>query len=182
MQTVRHNSEMLSFEYHVTSDDGFHKVSSDAAIIKAVIKFADPFICRANKDILVQESESRYFYYVEKGSVEVSYTEQKTKIVVALIGAGSFFGEVGFFDNTSRVRDIRAIEDSIIRRFSAKTLSRIEKESPSLYGRLLTLIVENVCAKFRRVLEDRTPLTAYGASLSDDQRSFSVPKLLPEKY
>ena len=173
---------MLSFEYHVTSDDGFHKVSSDAAIIKAVIKFADPFICRANKDILVQESESRYFYYVEKGSVEASYTEQKTKIVVALIGAGSFFGEVGFFDNTSRVRDIRAIEDSIIRRFSAKTLSRIEKESPSLYGRLLTLIVENVCAKFRRVLEDRTPLTAYGASLSDDQRSFSVPKLLPEKF
>jgi extracellular factor (EF) 3-hydroxypalmitic acid methyl ester biosynthesis protein len=182
MQTARNNSEMLSFEFHVTSDDGFHRVSSDEAITRAVIKFADPFVCRANKDILVQDSEPRYFYYVEKGGVEVSYTEQKTKIVVALIGAGSFFGEVGFFDNTSRVRDIRAIEDSIIRRFSAETLSRIEEESPSLYGRLLTLIIENVCAKFRRVLEDRTPLTAYGASLSDDQRSFGVPKPLPEEF
>jgi extracellular factor (EF) 3-hydroxypalmitic acid methyl ester biosynthesis protein len=182
MQRVRNNPEMLSLEFHVTSDDGFHKISSDSDIIRAAIKFADPFICRAKQDIIVQEDEPRDFYYVEKGRVEVSYTEQETKIVVALIGTGNFFGEVGFFDHTSRVRDIRAIEDSIIRRFSAETLSRIEEESPSLYGRFLTRIIENVCAKFRRVLDDRTPLTAYGASLSDDQRSFGVPKLLPEEF
>ena len=182
MQTVGNNSGNLSFDYHITSNDRFHEVSSDEGMIRSVIKFADPFICRAHKEIIVQEDEPHFFYYVEKGRVEVSYTEQDTRIVVALIGKGSFFGEVGFFDNTSRVRDIRAIEDSIIRRFSAETLSRIEEENPSLYGRLLTLVIENVCAKFRRVLEDRTPLTAYGASLSDDQRSFSVPKPLPEEF
>lgn len=182
MQTVRSKSEKLSFEFPVTTDDEFHEISSAKGIIKAVIKFADPFICHTNKDILVQEDEPRYFYYLEKGRVEVSYTEEETKIVVALIGEGSFFGEVGFFDNSSRVRDIRAIEDSIIRRFSAETLSRIEEEDPSLYSRLLTLVIENVCAKFRRVLEDRAPVTAYGASLSHDQRSFSVPKPLPDEF
>ena len=130
MQTVRNNSEMLSFGFHVTLDDGFHEVFSDADIIGAAIRFANPCICRAKQDIVVQEDEPKYFYYVEKGRVEVSYTEQETKIVVALIGAGSFFGEVGFFDNTSRVRDIRAIEDSIIRNLISTGISRPSKRRP----------------------------------------------------
>ena len=152
MQTVRSKSEKLSFEFPVTADDEFHGISSARGIIKAVIKFADPFICHTNKYILVQEDEPHYFYYLEKGRVEVSYTEEETKIVVALIGEGSFFGEVGFFDNSSRVRDIRAIEDSVIRRFSAETLSRIEEEDPSLSNKHESLQDHNPSHHHNRLL------------------------------
>ncbi|MGA9236814.1 MAG: cyclic nucleotide-binding domain-containing protein, partial [Desulfobacterales bacterium] len=154
----------------------------DVATIRAVLPFAEPYFCRANENVLSHGSESRCFYYVERGKVEVSYSEQGTKILVSLIGAGNFFGEIGFFDETSRVRDIRAPEEAVILRFDPETLSRIEKERPSLYGRFLTVIIRKVCTKFRGMLEEQAPLTAYGASLAAGRRSFSMPKALPERF
>jgi CRP-like cAMP-binding protein/SAM-dependent methyltransferase len=154
----------------------------DIATIRAVLPFAEPFFCRANEDVLSHGSESRCFYYVERGTVEVSYSEKGTKILVSLIGAGNFFGEIGFFDGTSRVRDIRATEEAVILRFDPATLSRIERERPSLYGRFLTVIIRKVCSKFRGMLDEQAPLTAYGVSLSAGRRSFSMPKALPERF
>ncbi|MGB8426547.1 MAG: cyclic nucleotide-binding domain-containing protein [Desulfobacterales bacterium] len=155
---------------------------SDIATIQAVLPFAEPFFCRTNENVLSHGSASRCFYYVERGTVEVSYSEQGAKILVSLIGAGNFFGEIGFFDGTSRVRDIRAPEEAVILRFDPQTLARIEKERPSLYGHFLTVIIRKVCTKFRGVLEEQAPLTAYGASLSAGRRSFSMPKALPEQF
>ena len=154
----------------------------DVATIRAVLPFAEPFFCRANENVLRHGSESRCFFYVERGTVEVSYSEQGTKILVSLIGAGNFFGEIGFFDGTSRVRDIRAPEEAVILRFDPETLSRIEKERPSLYGQFLTVIIRKVCTKFRGILEEQAPLNAYGASLAAGRRSFSMPKALPEQF
>ncbi|MDP4858478.1 MAG: cyclic nucleotide-binding domain-containing protein, partial [Desulfobacterales bacterium] len=97
MQQIETTTESLlrapAPEIHANSNDS----PSDIATIRAVLPFAEPFFCRANEDVLSHGSESRCFYYVERGTVEVSYSEQGTKILVSLIGAGNFFGEIGFF-------------------------------------------------------------------------------------
>lgn len=182
VQTTEDTSDSPPRVLDPETDFCTHEKSADIATINAVLPFAEPFFCRAHADVLVHGSEPRCFYYVERGKVEVSTTEKGTKILVALIGAGNFFGEIGFFDGTSRVRDIRATEESVILRFDPAILSRIERERPSLYSRFLTVMIRRVCTKFRGLLDERAPLTAYGASLSVGRRSFSVPRALPEEF
>jgi CRP-like cAMP-binding protein/SAM-dependent methyltransferase len=126
--------------------------------------------------------ESNSVYYVQTGAVEVFHTIRNTKIVVALIGAGNFFGEIGFFDGISRIHDVRAVEDSTILEFDEDGLNKVQQENPVLYGQFLTFLGRSVCAKFRDILEDREPLTAYAASLSTGRSGFDQPKPLPEQF
>ncbi len=130
--------------------------------------------------VVMEGAESRCLYYVEQGSVEVSYKVGDTPIVVALIGSSDFFGEIGFFDGLSRVRNIRATEDTVIRVFDVHCLAFMREQNPVLYGDFVTMTTHSICNKFRRVLEEREPLNAYAASLSAGRRSFEEARPIPQ--
>jgi SAM-dependent methyltransferase len=117
--------------------------------------------------------------YVEQGTMEVSYGVQGTDILVALIGEGELFGEIGFFDGVSRVRDIRAAEDAIVRMWDRDQLADMQLKDPELYGTFITMMAHSICAKFRRVVEEREPLTAYAAAISTGKRSLHESRPLP---
>ena len=118
--------------------------------------------------------------YVEKGTMEVSYSMQGTDILVALIGEGELFGEIGFFDGVSRVRDIRAADDAIVRMWDRDQLEDMQSGDPKLYGAFITMMAHSICAKFRRIVEEREPLTAYAAAISTGRRHFHESRPLPE--
>ncbi len=122
--------------------------------------------------VLVSGDEGSALYYVDQGVVEVSSTNQGTRVIVALIGEGEFFGEIGFFDGVSRVRDIRAAKKTVIHRWGQKNVRRLKEDAPDVYADFLMHTARSVCRKFRRVLEDREPLKAYAASLSTGRRQF----------
>ncbi|OPY72193.1 MAG: DNA-binding transcriptional dual regulator Crp [Syntrophorhabdus sp. PtaU1.Bin002] len=147
--------------------------------IVALFPFSRTLHYSDGEEVIVRGAESRYLYYVEKGTLEVSHTIDDTRIVVAIIGPASFFGEIGFFDGTSRVRDIRAAENSIVRVFDTEGLDRLRQENPVLYGDFVTAMARSICGKFRRILEEREPLTAYAASLSTGHRAFREAKPIP---
>jgi len=130
--------------------------------------------------LLTEGSAAQSVYYVESGSVEVSYIAKTTKILVALIGAGEFFGEVGFFDGATRVRNLKATEPSVIRIWDRERVDELREKDPWRYATLTTVLARSVCAKFRRILEEREPLIAYAASLSTGQRSFHESRPIPE--
>jgi hypothetical protein len=100
-------------------------------------------------------------------------------IVVALIGPDSFFGEIGFFDGVSRVRDIKATKESVIRLFDNESVAHMRNEAPVLYGDFVSLMARSICEKFRRVVEEREPVTAYAASLSSKRRGFEETRPVP---
>ena len=156
--------------------------SDDADILARVLGFSQERICAENEMVPMQASETRQFFYVQKGSVEVSYTQQQTKIVVAMIGEGNFFGEVGFFDGISRVRNAKAISQSIIRAFDTGTMARIQAEDPLLYGNFVSLLTRAICSKFRRILEESQPVREYAASLAVGGQKFDVAKPLPDHF
>jgi CRP-like cAMP-binding protein/SAM-dependent methyltransferase len=135
-----------------------------------------------DEEVPIKETDSHRIYYVEKGAVEVYHTFKETNIVVAMIGEGDFFGEISYFDGVSRVRNIRATTDCIIRIFEQEYLEKVQEENPRLYGRFLTFMTRRICAKFRQILEDREPLTAYAASLSTGKRSYEDSRPLPESF
>lgn len=153
--------------------------SLDKNILAKILPFSRALFYAAGEEVVMSGADARFLYYVEKGAVEVSHTIDNTRIVVALIGPENFFGEIGFFDGVSRVRDIRATEDSIIRVFDIGGIQSMQIQEPILYGNFITLIAQSMCAKFRRVLEENEPLTAYSASLSTGSQSFKEAKPIP---
>jgi extracellular factor (EF) 3-hydroxypalmitic acid methyl ester biosynthesis protein len=153
----------------------------DEQCIQEILPLSQVLRYRKYEEIMVKGTDSPCLYYVQEGAVEVSHSLRDTKIAVALIGAGNFFGEIGFFDGVSRVRDIRATEDTVIRVLDQKTLQKTQEGNPALYARFVTFLAQSICAKFRRVLEEREPLTAYAASLSTGRRSYEESKPLPER-
>ena len=127
----------------------------------------------SQSEVIIAEGEEAFLvYFVESGTVEITYGGQEKAIVVAFIGPGEFLGEIGFFDHQSRVRTLRAMEDSVIRIWDRLTVEKMKTQAPSLYGAFLELLARSICVKFRRVLEEREPLVAYAASISTGRRMF----------
>jgi extracellular factor (EF) 3-hydroxypalmitic acid methyl ester biosynthesis protein len=149
-------------------------------LIPHMLQFSRSLRYAAGEQVVVEGTESQCLYYVETGSVEVSYRVGDTPIVVALIGSSNFFGEIGFFDGESRVRDIRATEDSVIRLFDIPCVAKMRAQDPILYGDFVAMMAQSICGKFRRVLEEREPVTAYAASLSVGRRSFEETTAIPQ--
>ena len=81
--------------------------------------------------------------------MEVTYGAREKAIIVAFIKTGELFGEIGFFDHHSRVRTLRAMEDSVIRTWDQESLERMKNREPVLYGAFVTLLARSICAKFR---------------------------------
>lgn len=118
-------------------------------------------------------------YYIQDGAMDVSYSMDGAKIIVALLGPNEFFGEIGFFDGIARVRNISAIERTVIHVFSKDIVDRMGEKDPELFGRFMAFIAKSICNKFRRVLKEREPIQAYAASLSVEPNQFVESRPLP---
>ncbi len=108
------------------------KRHTTSQIIEQGLPFSRFRYYQRDDEVVLKGEDARCLYYVERGSVEVSYMTNETKIVVGLIGSGEFFGEIGFFDEGTRVRDIRASEDSAIRLFDQDAMNQLKQENPPL--------------------------------------------------
>lgn len=153
--------------------------SIDSFLIEAVARYAKPIVCPKGEHLVATGEIADCFYYVEEGAFEISYLARQTPIVVALIGAGNFIGEIGFFDHLTRTRKVMATEDAYVQMFNRAAISRMSDEDPRLYARFLEFLLGSVCGRFRQVLGERGPLTAYAASLSTGREQFKGIERLP---
>lgn len=153
-----------------------------APILAQVLPYAECMHCRRGEAVMLQGNDAHCLYYVKKGAVEVSYTLEGTNIVVAIIGEKHFFGEIGFFDGISRVRNVRAKENSEICTFKPAAMEHLQRDDTGLYAQFLNVLARLICEKFRRVLEEREPLTRYAASLSVGHNRFEEARQLPETF
>jgi extracellular factor (EF) 3-hydroxypalmitic acid methyl ester biosynthesis protein len=158
------------------------KLILESAMQDNVTEFLSYSVCHHYKpgdQITIGDDESDSLCYVEKGVIEVSYKTDDTRIVVALIGPSSFFGEVGFFDGMSRVRDIQVTEEADIYFFTAGSIEEMRRKDPVLYGDFVTVMTQSICAKFRNLLEEKEPPAAYGASRAAHRNSFEEARPIP---
>ncbi len=143
------------------------KLKSNEIFLDKILTYADLRVFKGGEEIVTPESNANAFYYVVSGTVEVSYIDQyDTRITVALIGEAEFFGEIGFFDGASRVRNIRAAGDSKVGIFDRATMQQIQENDQGLYIDFLHLVTGNICSKFRRIVGEREPISGYAESLT----------------
>ncbi|MGD9010503.1 MAG: cyclic nucleotide-binding domain-containing protein [Desulfobacteraceae bacterium] len=148
-------------------------------LVQAVLPYAKTEQCGKGQDLILTGEQADCFYYVEEGTFEVSYTAQNTHIVVAMIGEGSFFGEIGFFDQLTRTRNIQAMEAASLRVFNQQSMAEISRCDARLYARFIEFLLRTVCSRFRQNLSDRGPLTSYAAFLSTGKEHFQGLQPLP---
>lgn len=143
-------------------------IPSREELLTTAIHYASPVSYKQGTLVNTRQNTTQNFYYVEKGRIEVSYLDDKTRIIVALIGAGSFLGEAGFFDGGARTRDIMAVEDTRLQVFTLENMERFQQDDPFAYGRFLILLTRSICSKHRRIVAEQPP------------RRRSIKKQLPE--
>jgi len=155
--------------------------SSNQELIALVLSHAKECDFAEGESVLTPEAETYVFYYIRKGTVEVSYIgARQTKITVALIGPGEFFGEIGFFDNGSRVRTILASDDVELSIFDQEVMDTLREEEPEVFVDFLLYLTKRICKKFRRIAGESAPLAAYADSLSSRRScKYSEAKILP---
>lgn len=148
------------------------QVDSKLALLEQAIPFSNPCTFTTGEKILSPDEDSQAFYYVIKGTVEVSYRGQNdTRITVALIGRGEFFGEIGYFDGETRVRDIQANGEVEVGIFNDGAMERMREQAPELYADFLVYITRKICRKFRRIAGENAAGSSYADSLSSRRSS-----------
>lgn len=150
-------------------------------LLESILAYAAIRSFVSGEPILAPGGSTDAFYYLVSGSVEVSYFDRHdTRITVALIGAGEFFGEIGFFDGESRVRDIQAAVDAEVGIFDSSVMNAMRADNPSLYIDYLVFLTQRICGKFRRIAGEREPIAGYAESLSTRHSSrYSEARPLP---
>ncbi len=154
---------------------------NEQELIPLALSYAKDCCFKKGDSVLTPEEKTDVFYYIRKGTVEVSYIgARETRITVALIGTGEFFGEIGFFDNGSRVRTILASGDVEISVFNQDVMDAIRAEEPEFFIDFLLYLTKKICKKFRRIAGESAPLAAYADSLSSRRScKYTEAKTLP---
>jgi len=134
-------------------------------------------ICK--KSIVVQEFDlGDSMYVILDGQVKVStYSVDGREVVLALLGKGSFFGEMSLLDEQPRSANVATMEDSKFANIRRRDLVPLLMEQPSIALKLLTEIAARL-RKTSRMLERISsmdvPHRLY-AYLVDHCRRFSQP-------
>ncbi len=157
-------------------------VPTEQMIIKEIMPYSTSLNLKKGEELKLRKEYSRSLYYIDSGAMDIFYTLDGTKVIVAVLGPSDFFGEIGFFDGVSRIRDISAIEATQVKMFPQNLVAKMQTEDPELYGRFITFITRSICKKFRRVLEETEPLKAYAASLSTGAHNFVASRELPLNF
>ncbi len=156
-------------------------ISISPALLDSVLVFANIRHFSVGEPILSPENPTNAFYYLVSGTVEVSYTDRvDTRITVALIGEGEFFGEIGYFDGESRVRNIQATDKARVGIFDDGVMAKLQTANPGIFVDFLLFLTQAICGKFRRIAGEREPIAGYADSLSTRHSSrYTEAKPLP---
>ncbi len=115
-------------------------------------------------DLLVkQNSTGRNMALILSGTCEVTFHDRGEDRVVATLGPGEIFGEIGFIMETRRTADVRATSDMEVLVFNARKMQANMKYFPGIYAKLNLNIsrvlgerlAEMTARAYKRLFENR---------------------------
>jgi SulP family sulfate permease len=84
-------------------------------------------------DVLIRQGESaRGVYFIESGQATVQLETQGPPVRIRKIGAGTVFGEMGFYLGTDATASVLIEEPGVVYRLSADSLKQMELDDPAL--------------------------------------------------
>ena len=106
---------------------------------------------RVNQVVYEQGAPADSVFYIQNGKAKVTVLSDLGKeAVVALLGAGDFFGEGCLTAQTVRMATVSALTESVIVRMAKESIIRVIHEEPSF----AELFISHLLARNVRVEED----------------------------
>lgn len=104
----------------------------------AVMKHAEHRLFTAGEVLIRPGERDDSVYLLVEGSVELVVPSRlRSEKTIAVINAGSAFGEIGFFDRKPRIVTVRAHADGSILRITRGSFEELAAWQPALARRLL---------------------------------------------
>ena len=108
----------LRFDIHGLAQAISHCHASDALRCnfsvpqwEILAAYLQPFALGSGQVLIEQGATDRTLYFIESGSLSVHYEDDKSRIRMALVGAGSMVGEGAFFSHQPRNATVQASGD-----------------------------------------------------------------------
>ena len=108
----------LRFDIHGLAQSIAHCQVSDAMRCQfsvpyweILVSYLQPFALTSGNVLVEQGANDRTLYFIEKGTLNVHYKDEKSRVRMALVGAGSVLGEGAFFSHQPRNATVQASGD-----------------------------------------------------------------------
>src|SRR5258708_10227304 len=130
--------------------------------------------------IFSQGDEGSSLFLIEDGSVEISYGEGKSKVRLAALFNGQYFGELSLFDGAPRSATATAAKRSRLIRLDRDDLVDFVNKNPAAALRIIAEMSERLRQTnelmspqvSRNVLEEAEELLPFGQRIADKAAAF----------
>lgn len=108
--------------------------------------YLQPMTLAAGQTLFMQGASERSLYFVESGSLSVHYEDEKGRLRLAIVTAGSVVGEGAFFSHRPRNATVQATAPCKLWSLTAMRFTEISNRQPAI-GLHLVMAVGAVIAK-----------------------------------
>jgi len=99
--------------------------------------------------VVKQGDPGEAMYLILQGELRVRINVGNKETILAILGAGEFFGDISLFDHGPRSADVVANADSLVVKLSSSAFERLSKEAPDLATPFLRAIGKTMSARIR---------------------------------
>ncbi len=140
--------------------------------IEALEEAAERMAFQAGDTIFHHGDPAEWLYVVEEGTVDIVLPSEGEEIVLASFSPGSFFGELGLFDQQPRNATARASGNASLVAVPAAAISRMIDEHPAAARHFLRVVTQRLRAADEMLsrLQIRNPNQAMDERLTFGQR------------
>jgi CRP-like cAMP-binding protein len=94
--------------------------------------YLQPFTLPSGRVLIAQGELDRTLYLVESGSLSVHFEDGRSRIRLAIVGAGSVVGEGGFFSHMPRSATVQASAPCVLWRLNPVRFSELSNRQPAI--------------------------------------------------
>jgi len=140
--------------------------------LQALESAAERMLFPAGETIFRHGDPADWLYVVEEGTVDIVLPSEGEEIVLASFAPGSFFGELGLFDQQPRNATARAAADTRLVAVPAAAITRMIDEDPAAARHFLRVVTQRLRAADEMIsrLQIRNPNEEMDENLTFGQR------------
>ena len=143
--------------------------------LQALVGASERMLFQAGETIFKQGDAAEWLYIVEEGNVDIVIPSEGEEIVLASFGAGSFFGELGLFDQVPRNATARATEGAKLVGVPAGAVTSLIDDHPAAARHFLRVVAQRLRAademlsrlKIRNPNEEMDEKLTFGQRVAD---------------
>lgn len=116
---------------------------------EALANYMQPFSLAQSQVLIKQGAHDRTLYFVESGSLSVHFEDEKERIRLALVGAGSVLGEGGFFSHLPRNATVQAATECKMWGITPNRFTELSQRLPTAALALTMALGAIVCKRMQ---------------------------------